>query len=101
MDSLIRHSWHCPVPSCDNPELWSYSEDGLETRINFHNAKHTAERNRAIIKFDQAEKIQPPKDYNILHLTWLDVTFLLSRGVAMDENTVWEGYCGHQSTNKR
>lgn len=75
--------------------MWSYSEEGLETRINLHNTSHAIETAANMRRFEAAAKKQPPRDYNMLHLTWQDVTFLLTRGIALDEHTMWEGYCGH------
>jgi hypothetical protein len=95
----LKHTWRCPVKGCKDPEISSYSEVGLDTLIRFHTEEHKLEEIRRIREFDQAQKKQIKKDISKLQITVIDMGFLKTRNIAIDDDMelVADGYGSQHS----
>src|SRR5271166_5171950 len=95
----LKHTWRCSVKGCKDPEISSYSEVGLDTLIRFHTEEHKLEEIRRVREFDEAQKKQVKKDLSKLQITVIDIGFLKTRGIAIDDDMelIPDGY-GSQHT---
>jgi hypothetical protein len=96
---MLKHTWRCNVPGCKDPEISSYSEPGLDTLIRFHSEEHKLQEMRRVREFDEAQKKQAKKDISKLQITVIDIGFLKTRGIAIDDDMelTGDGY-GSQHT---
>ncbi len=87
---LEKFEWKCPRAECErNPPIFSYSKDGLQALVNVHNMEHEFTRRRHIKEFDEAlakAKVEKPKDYNKLPINVIDIGFLKTRGIKVDDD---------------
>lgn len=99
--ALNRFQWRCPRAECKGKEpIYSYTEMSLDSLIRIHEMEHEFERVRNIRKFDEAKRTQEkPKDYNCLKITVIDIGFLKTRGVKIDDDMELEsdGYGSQHS----
>lgn len=65
--------------------IYSYTSSSCDTLFRIHESRHEIERIRNMSAFEEALKKQPKKDYNILKITRVDVGFLKTRGILVDD----------------
>jgi hypothetical protein len=84
-----KYHWQCP--RCKfNVSAWT--ENGLRLQREPHQDWHYAHdlEQRAAFREALAAKVIKPADYNRLHLNWEDITFLITRGIRIDEDVIFE-----------
>jgi hypothetical protein len=79
-----RFRWKCPRTGCKT-EIVSWTETGLARLKEPHLDEHYQDDKETLAVFQSKLLSQPIRDYNKLRLTWADVTFLWTRGIAVDE----------------
>lgn len=99
---LEKFTWKCPLPGCEKPNEENYSEKGLEVLVRVHKLHHEIERMRHIQKFDRDMLSAPKKDYNGLKISRIDIGFLKTRGIAIDDEMelVSDGRSSEQAVPK-
>ena len=65
--------------------IFSYTSQSCDTLYRIHESKHEIERLRNMTAFDDALRVGPKKDYNILKINRVDVGFLKTRGIMIDD----------------
>lgn len=92
---LKRFIWTCPIKGCPDPELGSYSELALATMVRNHTTSHNLQEIRRVLEYDIAQKkAEVQKDLNKLEITVIDIGFLKTRGIAIDDDMelIGDGY---------
>jgi hypothetical protein len=64
--------------------IYSYSAQGRDTLVRIHNIRHDAERIEKTKHFDEQLRVRP-RNYNIFEITRVDVGFLKTRGILVEE----------------
>ena len=65
--------------------IYSYTQQSCDTLYRIHESKHETERLRNMAAFDSALRVGPKKNYNILKINLVDVGFLKTRGIMIDD----------------
>ena len=80
-----KYKWKCPRLGCKK-EFMTYTEGALQSLINIHERDHANETADNIKKYEELKKILPPRNPNKLVLNPLDITFLKTRHIKIDED---------------
>jgi hypothetical protein len=91
-DGLQRFEWHCPRQQC-RYHISSWSEKGVfdakKRHLNEHFRQDTEFISASLAEArERFANMAPkrPEDYQTMKLTWLDITFLKTRGIAIDDD---------------
>jgi hypothetical protein len=83
--------WTCPRNGCKYSTA-SWTAAGLNIQREFHDDFHYKEDRDRLAAFRE-ELVRAPKapvDYDRLHVNWADICFLITRGIAIDEDVIFE-----------
>ena len=81
---LGMHEWSCPRPGCKK-FIAAYTDSGLRALSEEHMEQHLREDREAQKRAVALEYIGPKKNYDVLNLTLVDIGFLKTRGIAIDD----------------
>lgn len=93
--SAPAYRWKCTHEGCRR-EIVSWSEVGLVRLRDMHTEDHEAEDK--VIREEREKRfkvLSTHRTYNYLELSWADINFLKTRGIAIDENVNYNKYMKH------
>lgn len=89
-------SWVCPRLGC-RKIVRAWHEKSFNDEKNRHLDQHfLIDRSEADAAFERIKQAvysfqaKPPEHYNKLILPWIDIAFLISRGIRIDDDIEWE-----------
>lgn len=68
----------------------SWTEGGSKSLSEGHLYDHEKENRENMVKFQEALKAAPPRDYNKLKIAYSDLTFLKTRGIKIDDDIEYD-----------
>lgn len=78
-----KHNWKCTRAGCKG-DISAWTEGGLRVQKEFHLEAHVREDRENMVKFDQALKAAPEKDYAKLRINWFDMNILNRAKISFD-----------------
>ena len=85
-----KFRWDCPHKNCKR-EIVAWSKNGLDRLAEMHLDEHYKEHRDRIAKIETALSVKKkPEEYQKLRVNWADIGFLKTRGIAIDEDVIYD-----------